>query len=115
MVVAQRHQRAGPVGAGASRKSMSRGAGRLRLVVLVCVGALVGAGGVPGVAVAHGPVAPIATSYEARVAQVPAGAEAKVIDGDQRMWLRVQPERDACWCWTIGVPRICGSRARAWL
>ena len=68
---------------------MSRGAGRLRLVVLVCVGALVGAGGVPGVAVAHGPVAPIATSYEARVAQVPAGAEAKVIDGDQRMWLRV--------------------------
>ena len=39
---------------------------------------------------AHGPVAPIATSYLARVASVPAGLEAKVIDGDQRMWLDVR-------------------------
>lgn len=44
---------------------------------------------VPSVAGAHGPVAPIATSYEARVGAVPRGVEAKVIDGDQRMWLRV--------------------------
>ena len=43
----------------------------------------------PAGAQAHGPVAPIATSYLARIGQVPAGVQAKVIDGDQRMWLRV--------------------------
>jgi hypothetical protein len=46
---------------------------------------------VPAGAQAHGPVAPIATSYSARVTQLPPGVEAKVIDGDQRMWLRVAP------------------------
>jgi hypothetical protein len=43
----------------------------------------------PALAEAHGPVAPIATSYLARVAQLPAGVEAQVVDGDQRLWLRV--------------------------
>jgi hypothetical protein len=42
-----------------------------------------------GVAAAHGPVAPVATSYEARVGHVPAGLDAKVIDGYVRMWLQV--------------------------
>ena len=50
-----------------------------------------GAAVLPGVADAHGPVAPIATSYLARIGQLPAGAEAKVIDGDQRLGLRVSP------------------------
>jgi hypothetical protein len=45
----------------------------------------------PAAAGAHGPVAPIATSYLARVTATPPGIEAKVIDGDQRMWLRVDP------------------------
>ena len=45
----------------------------------------------PDVATAHGPVAPVATSYLARVSSVPAGLEAKVIDGYVRMWLRVSP------------------------
>ena len=45
----------------------------------------------PDVAAAHGPVAPVATSYLARVSSVPAGIEAKVIDGYVRMWLRVSP------------------------
>jgi hypothetical protein len=45
----------------------------------------------PGSAAAHGPVAPVATSYLARVSSVPAGIEAKVIDGYVRMWLRVAP------------------------
>ena len=40
---------------------------------------------------AHGPVAPIASSYLARVGRVAAGIDAKVIDGDLRMWLRVVP------------------------
>ncbi|MBV9194289.1 MAG: hypothetical protein JO168_09095 [Solirubrobacterales bacterium] len=45
----------------------------------------------PGGALAHGPVAPIASSYLARVGTVPDGLQAKVLDGDQRMWLRVAP------------------------
>ena len=45
-------------------------------------------------AAAHGPIAPIASGYLARVSQTPAGLDAKVIDGDQRMWLRVARERE---------------------
>lgn len=39
-------------------------------------------------AAAHGPIDPIASSYLARVGSAPAGVDAKVVDGDQRMWLR---------------------------
>jgi hypothetical protein len=45
----------------------------------------------PSSAQAHGPIAPAATSYFAKVLQLPAGLEAKVVDGDLRMWLRVPP------------------------
>jgi hypothetical protein len=45
----------------------------------------------PGVAEAHGPIAPIATSYRAKVSRLPAGVDAKVVDGDQRLWVRVAP------------------------
>src|SRR5690349_20335181 len=47
----------------------------------------------PAPAAAHGPVDPAASSYEARVSSLPAGIKAKVIDGDQRMWLWVDPGR----------------------
>jgi hypothetical protein len=50
--------------------------------------ALMTAGVLPGFAQAHGPVAPVALDYLARVGSVPAGLEAKVVDGDQRMWLQ---------------------------
>jgi len=45
----------------------------------------------PSVALAHGPNAPVATSFRAVVDTVPAGGriEAKVVDGDRRLWLRV--------------------------
>ena len=43
----------------------------------------------PAAAGAHGPVAPVASSYLARIVRVPPGIDAKVVDGDQRMWLRV--------------------------
>jgi hypothetical protein len=56
----------------------------------VLVGALAVLGLFPAGAAAHGPVAPIATSYLARVSSVPAGLDAKVIDGDQAMWLSVR-------------------------
>jgi hypothetical protein len=43
----------------------------------------------PSAAAAHGPVSPVASSYLARVRSAPPGVDAKVVDGDQRMWLRV--------------------------
>ena len=67
---------------------MNRVVGRFRVLVLGFVVVLLGVGWFPCAAAAHGPVAPIATSYLARVRSVPSGVEAKVIDGDQRMWLR---------------------------
>jgi hypothetical protein len=44
-------------------------------------------GALPATAQAHGPIAPYATSYLARVANAPSALDAKVVDGDQRMWL----------------------------
>jgi hypothetical protein len=69
-------------------KESRRGAGARRAAgtLLVAVLALVSA---PGQAAAHGPVAPVATSYLARIGQVPAGLDAKVVDGYVRMWLSV--------------------------
>ena len=55
------------------------------LGLIVALGA---AGVSPGVAEAHGPVAPVALDYLARVRSLPPGLDAKVVDGDQRMWLR---------------------------
>jgi len=43
----------------------------------------------PASAQAHGPIAPAASSYFAKVLELPAGLQAKVIDGDLRMWLEV--------------------------
>ncbi len=62
---------------------------RLGALTLLLVGALAVSGALPCAAQAHGPVAPIASKYLARVTGVPTGLEAKVIDGDQRMWLSV--------------------------
>jgi hypothetical protein len=62
---------------------------RAAVVLTVIVAALA----LPASALAHGPVDPSATSFLARVAQVPPGVTAKVVDGDQRMWLQVNPAR----------------------
>jgi hypothetical protein len=45
----------------------------------------------PATALAHGRNAPVATSFRAKVDQVPTGASvaAKVVDGDRKLWLRV--------------------------
>jgi len=59
------------------------GAGVLALAVAIAAA--------PPAAEAHGPVAPVASSYLARIASVPGGVEANVVDADQRMWLRVAP------------------------
>jgi hypothetical protein len=58
----------------------------LGVVVLALVLALFS-----GVAAAHGVGTPNASDYLARVSSVPAGVQARVVDGDLRMWLRVKP------------------------
>ena len=46
----------------------------------------------PGRASAHaGVTAPAATSFLARLGSVPAGLVARIVDGDQRLWLRASP------------------------
>ena len=62
---------------------------RIRLVVAAIVAVALAAALAPGAASAHGPVAPLASSYLAKVGSVPPGLHAKVVDGDQRMWLEV--------------------------
>jgi hypothetical protein len=64
----------------------------VRRASLALLAALATAGFLAGRASAHaGLTAPAATSYLARISSVPAGIEAKVVDGDQRLWLRVGP------------------------
>jgi hypothetical protein len=61
---------------------------RLRgLRPLALAGAICALAAFPQAAAAHGPLAPIASSYLARVTGTPAGLNAKAVDGDQRMWL----------------------------
>jgi hypothetical protein len=72
-----------------NRKTTARSA-----IGLVAVGVLLAFAVLPGVAEAHGPVAPVASSYLAKVGQTPPGFQARVIDGDQRMWLKV-PSTDS--------------------
>jgi len=56
------------------------------------VAALLAAGVMlPSAAAAHGPVAPIASSYLARVTKAPPRLDVKVVDGDQRLWVRIAP------------------------
>jgi hypothetical protein len=66
-----------------------RGSRRARhLVAVALIGALISLT-LPGTAAAHGPPAPVATSYVARLSRVPAGLDAKVVNGDLRLWMRV--------------------------
>src|SRR5947209_16745810 len=46
---------------------------------------------VPSTASAHGPIAPLASSFLARVTSRPAAVRAVVVDGDQRLWVKVAP------------------------
>lgn len=80
---------AGPVTAG---RLKSRRASPLRRLLGPAIGAVVMLAN-PAVAAAHGPVAPVATSYLAKIAAAPMGLGAIIVDGYVRMWLRV-PARD---------------------
>ena len=71
-------------GLAVSRSALGRPARLLRSVLLTAIAVSFA---FPSVAQAHGPIAPVASSYFAKPLQVPAGLEAKVVDGDLRMWL----------------------------
>ena len=70
------------------------------------VGAIVWLAATPAVAGAHGPVAPVATSYLARIRSVPPGLQAKIVDGYVRLWLRVDPARTVVVLDYRGVPYV---------
>jgi hypothetical protein len=62
---------------------------RLAGGLLIIVAALVA----PAAAAAHGPVDPAASSFQARISQLPGGLRGTIVDGDQRMWLHASPGR----------------------
>ncbi len=90
------------VGRSAAESMAQTRRGALALVLL----ALATSGASPASASAHGPVAPIASSYLARVTAVPAGVEAKVVDGDQRLWMRVRRGEDVVVLDSRGAPYL---------
>ncbi len=53
----------------------------------VAIGSLLVMLALPAAAQAHGPIAPVGLDYQARAQAIPPGLGAKVIDGDQLMWL----------------------------
>lgn len=81
------------VGIGESRAVLRGWTSARRPVLALLFVAMICAGSTPVVAQAHGPTAPVATSYLARIDRTPAGVQAKVIDGYLRMWMRVAPTR----------------------
>jgi hypothetical protein len=68
-----------------------RRAPQVRLTLNAALVALTAALVIPTSAAAHGPVDPAASRYEAHVSTLPPGTQAQVIDGDQRLWLKVDP------------------------
>ncbi len=72
--------------ARATRASRAALAARATLAALAALAAC------PVAAQAHGPVAPVASDYVANVEQVPPDLHAKVVDGDQKLWLSVAPQ-----------------------
>jgi hypothetical protein len=82
-----------------------RRAGGLTVVGLLLLLAL------PAPASAHGPVAPVATGYLAKVRSAPPRLVAKVVDGYVRMWLSVPPAETVVVLDYRGAPYLRFSRA----
>ena len=93
----------------AASQSRRRSVGRL--VPFALLGSLLVPGALPGLAQAHGPIAPVASSYFAKPLQVPPGLEAKVVDGDLRMWLSVPSGETVVVLDYRGAPYLRFSRA----
>src|SRR5581483_11285543 len=88
---------------------------RLRLLAVLVTLALALLAAVPASADAHGPIAPVASSYLARISHVPSGLEANVVDGDLRMWLRVPPRETVVVLDYRGAPYLRFSPSGVWV
>jgi hypothetical protein len=64
----------------------------------------------PNAAMAHGPVAPVATSYLGKVTRAPRGVDAKVANGYLSLWLRVPPNQTVLVLDYRGAPYVRFSR-----
>jgi hypothetical protein len=79
------------------------------------VGLLLALGAFPATAQAHGPVAPVASAYLAKIHQVPTGIDAKVVDGDLRMWMRVPTKETVVVIDYRGAPYLRFSSSGVWV
>jgi hypothetical protein len=69
----------------------------------------------PAAAQAHGPVDPSGSTYLARIAHVPAGLQAKAIDGDLRLWMRASPSLNVYVIDYRGAPYLHFERDGVWV
>lgn len=84
--------------------------------LLLVVGIFGIAAALPGRALAHvGRALPVATDFTARIATTVPGIAAKVVDGDQTLWLRVPPTADISVPGTLGEPLLRFDRRGVWL
>jgi hypothetical protein len=65
----------------------------------------------PNAAQAHGPLAPVATSYLASIVRVPSGLHAKVVDGYLRLWLKTPSDETVIVLDYRGAPYLRFSRS----
>ncbi|PZS11099.1 MAG: hypothetical protein DLM64_07320 [Solirubrobacterales bacterium] len=84
---------------------------RRHTIGVALAGVLIALAAGPPVAQADGPTNPVATSYLAKVTQVPAGLEPKIIDGDLRIWLQVVPSKTVVVLDYRGAPFVRFSRS----
>lgn len=86
----------------------------MRLAVVL--GLLVTAAALPDVASAHVVrTPPVATNFTARMAGSIPGVQAKVVDGDQTMWLRASPTAIVLVPGTLGEPLLRFDQRGVWL
>lgn len=88
---------------------------RLRILAVLVPVTLAILAALPAGAEAHGPIAPVASSYLARIKTVPAGLQAKVVDGDLRMWMRVPPSQTVVVIDYRGAPYLRFTRSGVWV
>jgi hypothetical protein len=69
----------------------------------------------PVAAQAHGPVDPSGSTYLARITHVPAGLQAKAIDGDLRLWMRAAPSLNVYVTDYRGAPYLHFARDGVWV
>jgi hypothetical protein len=84
--------------------------------VALVLGLFVVAGAAPGVASAHvGRTLPVATNFTARITEPVRGLAARVVDGDQTLWLRAPTSATVVVPGTLGEPLLRFDAHGVWL